>query len=166
MRRGWMAVVRPSRGGFRTVVPDDLLAMLRRCLSDGHEDYAWAYAVALEMLTDFVMDHRQWAAETHGNTCGRGRGGENKEGKILYGTGAVKGRCLEWGLRKIRDRASGPRFSRSVGSTSRYGVRRRDRKSERGRSGGLHGLAKRNSTGAGHGGEQGRHGDEHGGSDG
>lgn len=86
MRQGWMAVVRLSRGGFRTVVPDDLLAMLRRCLSDGHEDYAWAYAVALEMLTELVMDHRQWAPETHGNTW-EGEGGRIKKERFFIAPG-------------------------------------------------------------------------------
>jgi len=83
---GWQWVV--SRGGFGIVVPDDQLAMLGRCLSDGHEDCAWAYAVALEMLTKLVMDHRQRAPETHGNTCWGGGEGEIKKERFFIAPGS------------------------------------------------------------------------------
>ena len=56
---------------IRTAGPDDRLEMLR-CLSDGQQNCAWAYAVALEMLTELVMDRQQRAPETHGNAEGEG----------------------------------------------------------------------------------------------
>jgi len=115
--------------GIQTLVPDDLLSMLRGCLSDRQESRAWAYAVASEVLTKLVMEGRRRAPETHGNSYSR-----NKEGRFLYSTAhstasSVKGRCLWAPCSTTKDGI----IRDSSRYSTRYGVRRRDLKSERGR---------------------------------